>query len=198
MAKAVKRSRRARTKSTARVLTLTQLAKAAGISIPTAQIYKRKYQDRLPKIGSGRQQRYPVAAIAVFRKIRAENEKNRGQHTGAAGSGLLSLAEINRRTKISYPTLLRYVRLHGRELPSEGSGRDRRYRPLAVEVFQRLRRESRRGRPRLSDGRSALGHNRDLADRIRKIESMQAQLTRQLNDVVTLLRKPLQVTIRPM
>jgi hypothetical protein len=63
----------------------------------------------------------------------------------AAKSGLLTLTEIGERTKISYPTLMRYVKLYAKELPSEGKGRKRRFYPEAVEVFKRLRAESSRG-----------------------------------------------------
>jgi len=184
-------------------MTLTQIARAAGVSIPTAQTYKRKYQDRLPSVGKGRSQRYRRAAVDVFKQLREENRRNRSARHADAKSGeshLLSLAEINRRTKISYPTLLRYVRLHGRQIPSVGSGRARRFRPEAVEVFERLRKQSRKGRRPKSEnlaGRLAQGADRALADRIRKIEAMQADLADQLGEVVRLLKQPLQVTIRP-
>lgn len=203
MPKAAKRSRgarRARRQPSAKLLTLTQVARAAGVSIPTAQAYKKKYQDRLPSVGKGRLQRYKPDAVAAFKKIKEEHRRNRGGN-GTGTNGLLSLAEINRRTKISYPTLLRYVRLHDRELPSEGTGRARRFRPAAVEVFQRLRSQSRKGRRPKSEiphgARSAHGMDRALTDRIRKIESTQVELARQLDEVVRLLRQPLQVTIRP-
>ena len=200
MAKAARRSTRRRRKAPAKLLTLTQVARAAGVSIPTAQTYKRKYQDRLPSTGKGRLQRYKPNAVAVFRQIREENRRNRSA-AGNGANGLLSLAEINRRTKISYPTLLRYVRLHGGEIPSVGSGRARRFRTDAVAVFERLRKQSRKGRRPKSEllrgGRSAVGADRALADRIRRIESVQADLVQKLGEVVRLLRQPLQVTIRP-
>ena len=65
---------------------------------------------------------------------------------GGGGEGLLTLARISELTGTSYPTLLRYVKLHGKRLPSVGRGRRRRYKPEAVPVFQQLRSESRRGR----------------------------------------------------
>lgn len=200
--RAEKRSPGKRRTSKGNLLTLTELARAAGVSIPTAQTYKRKYQDRLPAVGKGRQQRYGTNAVNVFKQIREENRRSRTAGTnGKSGSGLLSLSEINRRTKISYPTLLRYVRLHANEIPSVGSGRMRRFRPTAVEVFEHLRSKSRKGRRPKSEtmtgARSAQGADRALADRIRKIESMQAALAGQLDEIVRLLRQPLQVTIRP-
>jgi len=148
-------------------------------------------------------QRYRPAAVAIFKQLREENRRNRGGHRTDATLGdvrVLSLAEINRQTKISYPTLLRYVRLYGRDIPSVGTGRARRFRPEALDVFRRLRSQSRKGRRPKSEsleGRSAQGADRALADRIRKIESTQADLARQLDEVVRLLKQPLQVTIRP-
>jgi hypothetical protein len=87
--------------------------------------------------------------------------RRRGRPRQAAGGGerLLTLTEIQQQTKISYPTLLRYVKTHGRRIPSVGSGRRRRYKPEAVAVFQKLRSESRRGR-RPASGAKAAGARR--------------------------------------
>ncbi|HYN21723.1 MAG TPA: hypothetical protein VE078_12235 [Thermoanaerobaculia bacterium] len=57
----------------------------------------------------------------------------------------MTLTEISNQTNISYPTLVRYVKLYGNRLPSEGKGRTRRYYPAAVEVFRELRSQSGRG-----------------------------------------------------
>jgi hypothetical protein len=183
-------------------LTLGEVARAAGVSVPTAQAYKKKYQDRLPSVGSGRTQRYRPQAVDVFRRLREENRTRRGRGGAeSGGSDVLSLAEIGRRTKISYPTLLRYLRVHGKAIPSVGSGRARRFPHNALGVFERLRSESRGGRKpsgaAYANGRSASGTDAALADRIRRIESMQAELAQQLQEVVRLLKQPLQVTIRP-
>jgi DNA-binding transcriptional MerR regulator len=62
------------------------------------------------------------------------------------GEGLLTLTQISETAGISYPTLLRYVKLHLKKLPHVGRGRRRRFKPEAVPVFQQLRSESRRGR----------------------------------------------------
>ena len=142
------------------LLTLTEVSKRTGISMPTLQRYKKEYQRRLQTVGRGRTQRYKVESLATFKKIKAENLKKRGRprktaaakvvrrasQTRATPKGLISLSEIGRRTGISYPTLLRYVRLHGRKIPSHGRGRKRRFPVKAVPVFSKLRKESRRGR----------------------------------------------------
>lgn len=65
---------------------------------------------------------------------------------GGGGGDLLTLTQIGEITGISYPTLMRYVKAHGDDIPHEGSGRRRRYKPEAVDVFRDLRSRSRRGR----------------------------------------------------
>jgi DNA-binding CsgD family transcriptional regulator len=206
------RGRRTTRRTAGNLLTLGELARRAGVSIPTAQTYKRKYQNRLPSVGAGRKQRYKPAAIAVFQRIRAENAQRRGRRPGrpagarvsSAGTGrvagALSLAEIARRTKISYPTLLRYLQLHGRKIPAIGKGRTRRFPARAIQVFEQLRSQSRGGRRRVlggGAGRVAVGTDPALSARIRRIESMQEDLTRQLSEVVRMLKQPLQLTVRP-
>lgn len=212
--KTARKPRKARSNGNATgeaLLTLTEVSKRTGISMPTLQKYKRNQQARIPSVGKGRKQRYPESALAVFEAIKQENLGKRGRPAGsgaskrraarAAGDGLLSLAEIARRTKISYPTLLRYQKLYGDRIPSEGRGRQRRYPEAAVGVFQEIRSGSRRGRRPMQGGagasRLAAGTDRALAKRIERIESMQAELSRQLDAVVQLLKRPLQVTIRP-
>jgi predicted DNA-binding transcriptional regulator AlpA len=69
--------------------------------------------------------------------------------------GLLTLTEISKTTGISYPTLVRYVRLYSNRLPHAGKGRARRFYPEAVEVFRSLRQESGRGGRRAGGGRRA-------------------------------------------
>lgn len=61
-------------------------------------------------------------------------------------SGLLTLTQVGKLTGISYPTLLRYVKTSLKQIPHTGTGRARRFKPEAVDVFNRLRGESRRGR----------------------------------------------------
>src|SRR5688500_966956 len=47
-----------------------------------------------------------------------------GRKAAASGgrSNLLTLGQVSEQTGISYPTLVRYVRLHSNRLPSEGTG----------------------------------------------------------------------------
>jgi len=149
------------------VYTLTDVAKQTGISMPTLQRYKKLYQARIPSEGAGRSQRYPKEALDVFRELKKENIGRRGRPRKNAPrvarrpgrppaaakavaakppEGLLTLTQVGKLTRISYPTLLRYVKTHIKEIPHVGTGRARRFKPEAVEVFKRLREESRRGR----------------------------------------------------
>ena len=158
-------------------LTLTEVAKRTGISMPTLQKYKKRFGDRIPSVGKGRGQRYPEGALQVFTQLRDENMSRRGRprknasaaappaaaaksapvrRRGAAkkrraaaagkgdGDGLLTLTQVAQKTGISYPTLMRYVKTHADRLPHVGSGRRRRFKPEAVEAFQKLRGESRK------------------------------------------------------
>lgn len=82
-----------------------------------------------------------------------EEEEGEGREdtTGENAGSLLSLTEISKRTGIMYVTLKRYAVLHdSTDLAGlwEGEGRSKKYHPEAVEVFKRLKAESKKGRPR--------------------------------------------------
>lgn len=208
------------------LFTLSDVSRETGISMPTLQRYKKNYQDRIPSVGEGRRQRYPREALEVFEEIKRENIGRRGRprksSSGAGGGGrkkaksggarkssgdgdLLTLTRIGELTGISYPTLVRYVKLHGDQIPHEGEGRSRRYHPEAVEVFKRLRRESPRGRRAGSGGggkarstgsrSSGSGDTSGLANSLRALERTQASLEKQIREVLKHLKKPLKVTI---
>lgn len=231
--------------------TLTQVAKETKISMPTLQRYKKLYQDRIPSEGSGRSQRYPKEALAIFRELKKENigrrgrpRKNasadgsapkparkskstakRGRKSAAAaqtssGDGLLTLTQIAKLAKISYPTLQRYVAKHGNEIPHEGTGRKRRYPPEAVEVFKQLRSESRRGRvagsgkakaakpAKKAAGKSArrgrppaaaaapAATDSALVDRIKELEKSHKALEKTIARLEKMVAKPFKVTLQ--
>lgn len=210
------------------LLTLTEVSNRTGISMPTLQRYKKEFQDRIPSVGKGRKQRYPADSLDVFEEIKQENIKKRGRprKSGArpaaaakkpksaepARSDLLTLTEVGERTGISYPTLVRYVKLHGDDIPYEGEGRRRRYHPEAVEVFQKLRSQSGRGRRKKGTaapassaaassaassggGRAAAAGDASLAKRVRSLEKSQEKLEQQIRDLVRELKKPMTVTL---
>lgn len=218
-------------KSGDKLYTLTEVAGKTGISMPTLQRYKKSYQSRIPSVGKGRKQRYPEAALPVFEQIKQENIGRRGRprksdaakpakkgaprgrKKAAAASGgkegLLPLTAIAEKTGISYPTLVRYVKLHGDRIPSEGKGRSRRYHPEAIEVFKQLRAESPRGRrkkkaagaPAAPRGRrrapaaAAAGGDGNLGKRVASLEKSQASLEKRIKELIKQLAKPLKVTI---
>ncbi len=190
--------------------TLTEVARFVGISMPTVQRYKNLYQDRIPSSGEGRKQRYPKEALAVFAELKKENAGRRGRprknstasSTGSAaprnarpGSGddkLITLTEIGTRTGISYPTLIRYVQHNGREIPHQGRGRKRRFPLAAIEVFKRLRSESRPGRKPKAGAVAAVapvastGNDRRLA----RLEKTVGKLEKTVKNLLAKLRKP--------
>lgn len=219
-----------------KLLTLSEVSKRTGISMPTLQKYKKQHADQIPSEGEGRKQRYYVESLDVFRRLKEEGLKRRGRKAGSSQgkkkkaktskkrsstkkktsrkksksskskggeSDLLSLQQIMRETGISYPTLLRYVKLYLDQIPHVGSGRTRRYKPEAVEVFRELRANSKRGRKPKSasaakrgSSRAASSGDRDLSKRIAQLERAHTSLEKQLADLVKVLRAPMTVTVR--
>ena len=201
-----------------KLYTLTEVSKRTGISMPTLQKYKKEHADRIPSVGDGRRQRYPREAFDVFSKLkeeslarRAENRrrsssrsasKSRRKSGSRTAEGLLSLQQIKEITGISYPTLLRYVRLHLDRIPHEGTGRRRRYKPQAVDVFRELRSQSPRGRRKGSGAGKASASGADgralktVERRLEGLERSHAALERQLREVTRLLKKPVTVKLQ--
>lgn len=212
------------------LLTLSEVSNRTGISMPTLQRYKKNYQDRIPSVGKGRKQRYPVSSLPVFQEIKEENIAKRGRprkkkkaaagdgrkqrggrrrgrrgRAASAGNGeegLLTLTEVEKRTGISYPTLVRYVKLHGDRIPYQGTGRKKRYHPEAVEVFKEIRAESPRGRRKGSGKKaaappsSAASGDGSLGRRIQALERSQQQLVSEIRELVKHLKKPMKATFQ--
>lgn len=211
-----------------KLLTLSEVSKRTGISMPTLQRYKKLYQRRIPSEGAGRKQRYPLSALPIFEELKVENlgrrgrprkdvstaraaakaaapAKKRGAAKSGRSSGLLTLMQIRDKTGISYPTLVRYVKLFSKRIPSEGEGRRRRFLPGAIEVFQQLRGESRRGGRRKGAGRppgstmselKAAGRqagralSREAQGRIKDLEKTVNKLQKTVTRLVKKLAKP--------
>ena len=207
-----------------KLLSLLEISKPTGISYPTLQRYVKLYPKQIPHSGAGRKRRYSPAAIEIFEEIRSQSRRPwpkrkakepairdvrpqpevkkpaRKSARKTAATAELSLLEISRRTGISYPTLLRYVKLHGKQIPSKGSGRKRRYPEEAVAVFQKLRSQSKRGRKpaakRVAKKRAAsVSTDASIAARIRALEKGQREIEKQLKGVIVELKKPIRVTI---
>lgn len=223
-----KRAQRTSKSEDRKLYTLTEVGTKAGVSMPTMQRYKKEYQQRIPSQGKGRTQRYPEEAIAAVREIKEENLKRRGgarrgkaktraktktktkaRAAAKTSETYLPLTEIARRAGISYPTARKYAAQNAGSVPSRGRGRSRRYGVETVEVFKRLRSQSRRGRRpgaarggrkratarRATSTRSASVRDRALANRIQQLEKAQKDISRQLQDIINTLRQPIQVTI---
>ena len=155
----------------------------------TALRYKKLYQDRISSEGTGRKQRYPVAAVREFKALKNERStKRRGKKkaatqaagtqakAAAGGPSLLTLSSISQQTKISYPTLQRYVRLFGDRIPHEGEGRKRRYHPDSVAVFRELRAESKPGRkPKAAPAAKSPARKKSPPRKKRKARAAKAQ-----------------------
>lgn len=220
----------ARTDRGEELLTLSEVSNRTGISMPTLQRYKKNYQDRIPSVGKGRKQRYPVESLPVFEKIKEENIAKRGRPRKKKDDGdgrkkgrrgrrgrkakkatdttsrkdLLTLTEVGERTGISYPTLVRYVKLHGDRIPYEGEGRRKRYYPEAVKVFNEIRSESPRGRRKGSGKKAApkrtakAGSAGDaaLGRRLQALERSQEKLVSEIRDLVKHLKKPMTATFQ--
>lgn len=124
-------------------------------------------------------------------------QARRGRPPGRP-AGLLTLTSISERTGISYPTLVRYVKLYSNRLPHVGTGRARRFRTEAVEVFRELRQQSGRGgrrpgrRPGPVPGRRRgrpPGSASGVAGRLRALEKSQAALEKRMKRFVSSLTK---------
>jgi excisionase family DNA binding protein len=116
----------------------------------------------------------------------------------------MTLTQVSEQTGISYPTLVRYVRVHSDRLPSEGTGRSRRFHPEAVDVFRQLRQESGRGgrKPKAAKTAKVAGRRgpgrppaapaetgTGLAKRLRSIEKAQEGFEKKFRGFVQSLQK---------
>ncbi|MEA2564790.1 MAG: hypothetical protein QOH06_6294 [Acidobacteriota bacterium] len=147
----------------------------------------------------------PAAKPAAAKRGGARGTRGAGGRKTAASGGrsnLLTLGQVSEQTGISYPTLVRYVRLHSNRLPSEGTGRSRRFHPEAVPVFSQLRSESGRGgrKPAAAKATRGAGRGRGRAaaassspdtshQRLKALERAQQDLEKRFRGFVTSLQK---------
>jgi hypothetical protein len=167
-----------------------------------------------PKAKPAAGRRGAAGAARTTRAVRGGTRGRAAAATGAAGSkrssGLLTLTEISKTTGISYPTLVRYVRLYSDRLKHEGKGRARRFFPEAVDAFRTLRQESSRGGRRRAGARkgstgarrgrppkaaaAGAGTTSDrleatLRKRLRDLEKFQEGVQKRFSDLVKGLQK---------
>jgi hypothetical protein len=164
----------------------------------------------------GRPPGRPAKAAAAPRGAAAKRAPGRPKKAAAAAAapsgrrpgrpaksgGLMTLTQISETTGISYPTLVRYVRMHADKLPSEGKGRARRFYPQAVDVFRQLRSESGRGGRKKGSGaakkaapargRIAAASNElsgMVSQRLKQLEKTQQSLEKKFKGFVDSLQK---------
>lgn len=129
-----------------------------------------------------------------------------GRKAGSSGGdqdNLLTLTAVAEQTGLSYPTLVRYVKLYGDRIPYEGKGRSKRYHPEAVEVFKQIRAESPRGRRKGSAKKASTsrasaastgGGDAAIGRRLQSLEKAQERLANEIRELVKHLKKPMTAT----
>jgi hypothetical protein len=146
--------------------------------------------------------------------------KASGRSSGSGGDGeMLTLGDIGERLGIPYPTVARYASQFEDVIPHQGKGRSRRFPPEAVAVFERIRRESKPGRPPKGQAKgpkalkavaapraesrprpvapAAVGRgDESLARRIESLERSQQILEDEIRDLLARLSKPVSTTVQ--
>ncbi|MFP3938858.1 MAG: helix-turn-helix domain-containing protein [Thermoanaerobaculia bacterium] len=89
----------------------------------------------------------PAASSAQPTGGTAEAAAGTARDNGDRDARMLKLTEISERLGIPYPTAARYASQYADRIPHEGHGRNRRFPPEALEIFRRIRRDSKPGRP---------------------------------------------------
>lgn len=89
----------------------------------------------------------PAAPSAQATGGTAEAAAGTPRDNGGRDARMLKLTEISERLGIPYPTAARYASQYADRIPHEGHGRNRRFPPEALDVFRRIRRDSKPGRP---------------------------------------------------
>lgn len=127
----------------------------------------------------------------------------------------MTLVEVSEKLGIPYPTVARYASQHGDRIPHHGRGRSRRFPDEALEVFEKIRRESKPGRPPKKKGKKAAaktaptapaasaagGQSPDalgleqLARRIESLERSQKVLEEQIRSLLDDLSRPATATV---
>ncbi|MDX1632132.1 MAG: helix-turn-helix domain-containing protein [Thermoanaerobaculia bacterium] len=189
------------------LLTLTELAEKADVSLPTAQKYKKNHQDKLPTVGKGRTQKYRPEAVQVVQEIYEENLARRGRGSKKSSGKkkskkkkeereLLPLTEIAERAGVSYPTAQNYVKKHLDRIPHEGKGRRRKYPPEAVKAVQEIYNENmkKRGGGRKKKGKKSRSKAGPTSDR--QITKALEKLEKRVASLEKLMAKPLKVEIK--
>lgn len=191
--------------------TATKAAKSSG---PSGRGGRKAAAAKETKQAAGRKAGSKRTAAAAPAPVARGGRGRKASAGGGGGRGnLMTLTQISEQTGISYPTLVRYVRMHADRLPHEGKGRARRFYPEAVNVFRQLREESGRGgrkpsaakggrpvgRPAASGrGRGAAtaarggrtgGEDAGILQRLREIEKSNLNLEKRFRDFAKSLQR---------
>ncbi|HEX2642275.1 MAG TPA: hypothetical protein VHU81_04735 [Thermoanaerobaculia bacterium] len=206
-AKASARGGRTAAKSTGRGRKAGSKRAAAAAPAAPAPAAKRGRPAGSKNATTGRKPGRPAGSKNAATATGRKPGRPAGRRSGGGGN-LMTLTQVSEQTGISYPTLVRYVRLHSDRLPSEGAGRARRFYPQAVEVFRSLRQESGRGGRKKGSGAAAktprgraaksatrgaaaatTGADPALAQRLKAVEKAQADLDKRLRGFAQSLQK---------
>lgn len=152
-----------------------------------------KRQTRSRTASKGRQQ--TSSSKKTRARTRSATRRGAAVQVRPRQTELLTLTEISKRTGISYPTCINYVKRHLDRIPHVGTGRRRRFPPEAATVFRELRNQSRSGR-RKSTAAGPSRTDKAVLRRLRELEKSQRQMARQLESVLKALNAPLKVTIK--
>lgn len=181
----------------------------------------------------GRPKKAASAAAAPKKPARKAGRKPKAAKAAKApraaksssSSGLLTLTAISKRTGISYPTLLRYVRAHLSRIPHEGEGRARRFPAEAIAVFESIRDETgkRRGGRKAGSTKKAASpkqaaaskpagrraakgsakkvaasasNNGNMAVRMQALEKAHRDLVKEISKLHKAVQKPIQLVVK--
>ena len=194
------------------------------LQLKEENVKKRGRPRKADSAGAAKKVKAAKAPARRGRPKKAAPAKAKAAKAAKPSGKLLTLTEISKLTTISYPTLLRYVKSNLKDIPHQGEGRSRRFKPGAVEVFKRLRGESkrgpgrpaavakpvkRRGRPPKKAAAAAAaptGRRRGrppksaseaaVSARLKQLETANKQLERKLAKLEKQLHKPLKVVLQ--
>jgi len=159
-------------------------------------------------------------AIAIVGQPAAEPAPSAEPGPRTTGEATLTLKDISGQLGIAYPTVARYAAKFPDRIPHEGDGRQRRFPPEALAVFEQIRKESKPGRPpksktaKAATARPARGqaaqptaprpatvaapmNESRLLRRIERLEREHVELEALVRSLRDELQRPLRATIRP-
>ncbi|MEL7059245.1 MAG: helix-turn-helix domain-containing protein [Acidobacteriota bacterium] len=177
------------------------------------EVFEELKKENMSRRGRPRKNAPPRRTVTTAEVVEDDasvaHEVSDADHAVSVSGELLTLKDVEERTGISYPTLLRYVKTSLKRIPHQGTGRKRRYPPEAVDVFKTLREESRRGRragrPGNGDAPRAVtrrprttgsGDSAALVAQLRDVQKAIKDLQRTVKQLEREIHKPLKVVVQ--